>query len=98
MQVQNRCSKNTNYSLLSFKIYSIIFDDIRKLVNNNLSIIGFTFLIIDICFAFVITPKEPVVLKFNFAANFRAFRTSNIKITSSNSLANAIALASPLST
>ena len=84
--------------MLSFKISLIILADIRKLVNNNLSINGLIVGIIDICLALIITPSAPVVLKCKFTANFRAFKSSSIKVTFSNSVAKAIALASPPST
>jgi len=44
------------------------------------------------------TRETPVNLKFNLAANFRAFRSSSKSTESSYSDANAIALASPKST
>lgn len=75
----------------------MISSDIRKSVLNNLSIKGVTLLIIDICFALWIIPSVPVILNFNCVASFLAFKSSRINNTSSNSTANAKALASPAS-
>ena len=55
--------------------------DIRKFVNNNLSIKGLTFGIMDICFALCITPNVPVVLSFNFRANFTILKQLKTQIS-----------------
>ena len=71
--------------------------EIRKLVANNLSIRGLTFGIMPILLALWMTPSTPVKVRCNLFANLRAFKSSNKSNTSSYSMANAIALASPLS-
>jgi hypothetical protein len=83
------------FSLFSFNSSSITFSEILKSVSNRLSIIGLTAIITPTCFALVITPRVPVNLRFNFPANFQAFKSSNKSKELSISLARAIALASP---
>ena len=52
----------TSYSLFILSNSCIMFSEILKSVNNNLSIKGFTLSIKPSCFALLITPKVPVYL------------------------------------
>lgn len=75
-----------------------ILSEIPKLVCLIFAIIGLTDGIMPESFASTITPNVPVIVKPSWLANFLAFKSSIISKQSSSSTANAMALASPLST
>ena len=81
-----------------FKINVSSCSVILKLVALILDIIGFIDGIIPASFASTIIPIVPMITMPNCWANFLPLRSSIISKQSFNSIAKAIALASPLST
>ena len=74
---RQRFQFQSSISLFILNKSKIMFSEIRKPLACNCSIIGFIFFKIPICFALCITPSEPVNFKFNFKANFLAFKSSS---------------------
>ncbi len=101
------CHPGSNLLVFSVRIYFFSLASLSAICSNSSEILKFVSLIlskyglsegiIQAFFALIITPKVPVTSIPNRSAIFLAFQSSRIKILSTVSSANAIALASPLS-